>query len=133
IVARGNQGEAEGLGFAIPSNTPQTVPRTLIEPGEAPQPFLGTQFEPLNPQLALEQGLSINEGALLRSVVDGTPAQQAGLQVGDVIVGVDGQTVDDRNTLVSLLFQHVAGDTVTLDVLRGGQVFQTALTLTNRI
>ncbi|HMQ56343.1 MAG TPA: PDZ domain-containing protein [Anaerolineae bacterium] len=107
--------------------------RNLIETGEARQPFLGIQFEPLNPQLALEQGLSINEGALLRSVVDGTPAQQAGLQVGDVIVGVDGQTVDDRNTLVSLLFQHVAGDTVTLDVLRGGQVFQTALTLTNRI
>ncbi len=133
IVARGNQGEAEGLGFAIPSNIAQNVARNLIETGEARQPFLGIQFEPLNPQLALEQGLSINEGALLRSVVDGTPAQQAGLQVGDVIVGVDGQTVDDRNTLVSLLFQHVAGDTVTLDVLRGGQVFQTALTLTNRI
>jgi 2-alkenal reductase len=133
IVARGNYGEAEGLGFAIPSNIAQNVARNLIETGEARQPFLGIQFEPLNPQLAMEQGLSINQGALLRSVVDGTPAQQAGLRVGDVIVGVDGQTVDDRNTLVSLLFQHVAGDTITLDVLREGQTFQTQLTLTNRI
>lgn len=133
IVARGDRGEAEGLGFAIPSNVAQNVARNLIETGQARVPFVGIQFEPLNPQLALEQGLTINEGALIQSVLDGTPAQQAGLQVGDVIVGVDGQTVDDRNTLVSLLFEHVAGDTITLGVLRDGQTFQTQLTLTNRI
>lgn len=132
MVVRGDFTPAEGLGFAIPSNIARTVVKNLIETGQARYPFLGIQFQPLNPQQAGQMGLSITEGALLQTVIENTPAAQAGLQAGDVIVALNGRPVDERNSLVSLLLEHVAGDTVTLDVLRNGQPFQTQLTLAER-
>ena len=62
----------------------------------------------------------------------GTPAEQAGLQPGDVIVALNGQQVNDRRSLVSLLLEHVAGETVTLDIMRNGELIQTQLTLGER-
>jgi 2-alkenal reductase len=67
LVARG-QGDVQGLGFAIPSNIARNVVRNLIETGDARHPFMGIQYQPLNPQVANEVGLDINEGALLDSV-----------------------------------------------------------------
>lgn len=132
LTVRGGVSNAEGIGFAIPSNVARTVVRQLIEHGEVKPSFLGIQYQDLNPQLAGEQQLSITEGALLQEIVDGSPASQAGLRVGDVIVAVNGKQVSDRTPLVSLLIEHVAGETVTLDILRDGQVFQTSLTLGER-
>jgi 2-alkenal reductase len=123
---------AEGLGFAIPSNVAEKVVRRLIESGDARPSFLGIQYKELNPQLANEQQLSITQGALLEEVVGGSPAALAGLQAGDVIVGVNGQVLDDRHPLVSLLVEYVAGETITLDIRRAGQTFQTQLTLGER-
>lgn len=123
---------AEGLGFAIPSNVAEKVVQRLIESGDARPSFLGIQYKELNPQLANEQQLIISQGALLEEVVNGSPAALAGLQAGDVIVGVNGQALDDRHPLVSLLVEHVAGETITLDILRAGQTFQTQLTLGER-
>lgn len=131
LVARG-MGDVQGVGFAISSNIARNVVRTLIETGEAKQPFLGIQYQALNPQLAKETGVDINEGALLESVLSNTPADRAGLRNGDVIVAVEGRSVDDRHPLVGLLLEHVAGDTITLDVLRDGEIFQTQLTLAER-
>ena len=132
MVVRGGLSEAEGLGFAIPSNIAQNVVRNLIETGQARHPFLGIQYQALNPQLAIESGLNITEGALLDSIVDGAPADRAGLRAGDVIVTIEGTPVDDRHSLVSLLLEHVAGETITLEISRDGQVFETDLTLGER-
>ncbi|HXV99211.1 MAG TPA: trypsin-like peptidase domain-containing protein [Anaerolineae bacterium] len=123
---------AEGLGFAIPSNVAQSVVERLIETGQAQPSFLGIQYQELNPQLANEQQLSITQGALLQEVVGNSPAGQAGLQTGDVITAINGQPVDERHPLVSLLLEHVAGETITLEILRAGQTFQTELTLGER-
>lgn len=132
LVVRGDFADAEGLGFAIPSNIARSVATNLIETGDARHPFLGIQYEALNPQLASQAGLDVTEGALIQAVLDGTPAAAAGLRAGDVIVALNNRPVDDRNSLVSLLLEHVAGETVTLDVLRGGQAIQTQLTLGER-
>ncbi len=132
MVVRGGLSDAEGLGFAIPSNIAQNVVRNLIESGEARHPFLGIQYQALNPQLADEEGLTIVEGALLDSIVDGTPADRAGLRSGDVIVAIEDTPVDDRHSLVSLLLEHVAGDTITLEILREGKIIETDLTLGER-
>lgn len=131
LVARG-RGDVEGLGFAIPSNIARNVVKNLIETGNARHPFMGIQYQSLNPQLATEAQLDITEGAILEAVVAGSPAARAGLEVGDVIVAVNGERVDDRQPLVSLLLEHVAGETITLDVVRDGQQFQTELTLGER-
>ncbi len=132
MVVRGGLSDAEGLGFAIPSNIARNVVRSLIETGEARHPFLGIQYQALNPQLATEENLSISEGALLETIVRGTPAERAGLRVGDIIIAIEGQPVDDRHALVSLLLEHVAGDTITLEILRDGRVMETDLTLGER-
>jgi 2-alkenal reductase len=131
LVARG-RGDVEGLGFAIPSNIARNVVQNLIETGNARHPFMGIQYASLNPQLATEAQLDITEGALLEVVMAGSPADRASLQVGDVIVAINGEPVNDRQPLVSLLLEHVAGETITLDVIRDDQQFQTQLTLGER-
>jgi 2-alkenal reductase len=123
---------AEGLGFAIPSNVAQSVVERLIETGDARPSYLGIQYKELNPQLANERQLTISQGALLEEVVAGSPAAQAGLQVGDVITAINSQPLDERHLLVSLMLEHVAGATVTIEVMRNGQTFQTSLTLGER-
>ena len=132
MVLRGGYSEAEGLGFAIPSNVAMKVVERLIEKGEAKPSFLGIQYQELNPQLASEEGLNITYGALLQDVVPDTPAAQVGLRPGDVIVAVNGQMIDERHPLVSELLEYVAGETITIDVLRDGETFQTTLTLGER-
>lgn len=131
-IVRGGFSAAEGLGFAIPSNVARSVAGRLIESGEVKPPFLGVFYAPLNPQLASEQGLSVTEGALLERIDPGTPAAEAGLRAGDVIVAVAGKPVDDRHPLVSLLLEHVAGERLTLDILRDGAIVQTDLILAER-
>ncbi|MFC1976282.1 S1C family serine protease [Chloroflexota bacterium] len=132
MVLRGGLSDAEGLGFAIPSNVAMKVVERLIEKGEAQPSFLGIQYQELNPQLASEEGLSIIYGALLQDVIPDTPAAQAGLHPGDVVVAINSQMIDDRHPLVSLLLEHVAGETITLDVLRDSETFQATLTLGER-
>jgi 2-alkenal reductase len=123
---------AEGLSFAIPSNVAETVVQRLIETGDARPSFLGIQYKELNPQLANERQLTISQGALLEEVVAGSPAALAGLKTGDVITVINGQPLDERHPLVSLLLEHVAGATITLEVMRNGQAFQTTLILGER-
>jgi 2-alkenal reductase len=120
LVLRGGFSRAEGLNFAISSNVARQVIQQLMENGEVDPPFLGIQYEELH------------EGILLQDVLVDTPANQAGLQAGDVIATINGQPVDDRHPLISLLLEHRAGETITLEVLRDGETFQTTLTLGKR-
>ena len=132
MVVRGGFSQAEGLGFAIPSNVAQTVARHLIKNGEVQPSFLGIHYQELNPQLAMEEDLDVIQGAWLQDVLVGTPASQAGLKAGDIIVTINGQAVDERHPLVSLLLEHVAGETITIEVLRDGETIPTTLTLGER-
>ena len=132
VVRGGLSNNAEGLGFAIPSNVASNVVRQLIETGEAKPAFLGIQYQPLTPQLVGETGLSISQGAMLQEIVAGTPAARAGLQAGDIIIAINGQPIDERHPLVSLLLEHIAGETITLDLVRDGVTLQTTLTLGER-
>jgi 2-alkenal reductase len=120
LVFRGGFLQTEGLGFAIPSNLAQTVVHQLIESGEISSPFLGVQYQ------------ALNQGILLQDILLDTPASQAGFQVGDIIVSINGQTVDNRHPLITLLLQHSIGDTVTVELLRGDETVETTLTLGER-
>lgn len=131
-VVRGGGSLAEGLGFAIPSNIARNVVERLIETGEVGVPFLGVNYDDISPQLAMEEGLSISEGAILRDVVPGTPASEIGLQAGDIITAIDDEPIGERNTLISLLLQHAPGETITIDVLRDGEIQVLSLQLGER-
>jgi S1-C subfamily serine protease len=74
-------------------------------------------------------GQLLNTGELVTEVLQGTPAEKAGLQAGDVIVGVDNQQIDSQTTLGDVLANHNAGDKVTMTIIRAGKQGTVQVTL----
>lgn len=124
LVVRGagiSAAPAEGLGFAVPSNTVKTVTEQLIANGKVNYPYLGVLYGMIDAETAADRDLPVQNGALLSEVQSDGPAAAAGLQNGDIITAVDGTALDGTVSLRQLLLQQKPGDTVTLEVLRDGQ------------
>jgi serine protease Do len=116
----GNNQQAEGIGFAISMGTAIPVSDQLIDHGEVIRPRIGVSIINVTPAEADERGLSVDEGVLVQFVVDGGPASNAGIEVNDVIVQVDGKPVATTSALVRLfLTDYAIGDTVTVTIVRG--------------
>jgi S1-C subfamily serine protease len=90
---------------------------------------LGVQYVTLNAEEAQERGIEQTEGAYVIDLLPESPAAQAGLQVNDIITAVNGDVLDAERTLPDRLAAYEPGDVVTLDVLRGGETLQIAVTL----
>jgi membrane-associated protease RseP (regulator of RpoE activity) len=89
---------------------------------ESPRgPFLGVEYDAVTPELAQSEKLGVPAGAVIRAVITGSPADKAGLQVGDVIQKVNGSAVTTAISLRELVRSHQAGDTLTLTVWRDGK------------
>ncbi len=115
---------ANGVGFAIPSNRVKFIAQQIIQYGKVihtGRAALGVSVEPVTPYLASLDNLSVNQGALIAALQSGGPAQQAGLQIGDVIVGINNAQVTDTSSLSDALVQYNVGDTVAVHVYRGNQ------------
>ncbi len=135
IIIRGDSysGDvAEGLGFAIPSNTVRLVIEQLIAKGRVSRPFLGISHQEVTPRLAAYYNLAVNHGVLVLQVVPATPASQVGLEVGDVIVAIGGDPIDPDNPFLNVLMRHQVGETVTLSVNRFGPELALEVTLRER-
>ncbi|MFQ6058480.1 MAG: PDZ domain-containing protein [Anaerolineae bacterium] len=104
----------------LPEVPPEHFPLPPLERFRLKRPYLGIRYQLLTPELAEEEGLNVEHGALVREVMPESPAERAGLRKGDVIVAVDGQTVDDH-PLSELVSKHEAGDEVELTVVRQGR------------
>ena len=131
VVRSTNSGNvAEGLGFAIPSNLVHEIESQLVSQGHVEHPYIGISFQPIDPQIASALNIkNATEGAVVMTVEAASPADRAGLQQNDVITAINGQAVDQDHQLVSVLFTHKPGETVTLTILRNGQQSQVKLTL----
>jgi S1-C subfamily serine protease len=101
---------------------PQVVPRNRPV-------WLGVRYLMLNEQIAEARDLSVSEGALLLEIEPLSPAEVAGLQVGDIIVAIDGDALDTSRVLARRLNAYAPGDTLTLDVLRSAESLQIEVTL----
>src|SRR5581483_10967893 len=123
---------AQGLGFAIPSNTVAEIAQKLIANGKIEYPFMGISYAEVTPEYATAFNLSVQHGALIQDVTPGGPAANAGIQPDDIITALDNQPIDENHSLRSILFQHQVGDTVTATVLRNGQTLSLKLTLVAR-
>ena len=111
---------AEGLGFAIPINTARVIADQIIQKGYVSRPYLGINWQPITPRVAAMYRLPVQYGAYITDVARNSPASLAGLQVGDIITGIDNTTLDDTHAYINTLFQYSAGDTVTLTINRNG-------------
>lgn len=129
MVVRGGQSQAEGLGFAIPSNMAQGIVRQIIETGTAERPYMGVDLVTLNSQIAAEVGVAVSDGAFIRDVVPNGAAAAAGIQPGDVITAINGRALNDRDTLQMIIMSNMPGDSVTITILRNGETFDVTMQL----
>lgn len=90
-----------GIGFAIPSNMAKSVMQQLIEYGNVQRGALGIAAQDVTPELASAFGINIEKGAAVTQVLANSPAEQAGLQVGDIITAINGAEVKSANDVVN--------------------------------
>ena len=133
-------GDAQGIGFAIPINLARPIMQQAVEGEALSRPWLGIWYTALTPVEQDQRGLLLGYGALIEppeglsgsAVFRGSPADEAGLRVGDIITHVDGTKVDGDNPLDGILTQYRPGETVSLRVLRGDEVLDLTLVLGTR-
>jgi serine protease Do len=116
IVSR--TGGFEGIGFAIPSNMAQNVMTSLIHNGKVVRGWLGVTIQNVDQQIAAAMNLSKTNGALVGDVLSDSPADKAGLKPGDLILGVNGNTIKNSSELRNMIAEMAPGTTVQLDILR---------------
>ncbi len=127
-------GGAQGLCFAVPSNTAKLVVPELMRSGRVARGWFGIagQTQELSRALARRLGLHVESGVLVVAISSGGPAEAAGLQVGDVVLKLDGEATPSVDAVHKLLSRDKIGKRVKLDVLRGGQIVQLDLRVTER-
>jgi S1-C subfamily serine protease len=121
--------QAQGLGFAISSNTIRTVADELIRSGKIERGFIGIQYAPLTPRAAVSLGLPPAAGIQISAVVPGSPASQAGLRAGDVVTKLNDQQIDQEHPLQSLMVKFRPGDKIKLTIVRGTATSSVDITL----
>ena len=130
VNAKSSSSDAEGLGFAIPINDAIQVAQDLLENGYVSgRPYMGITYIAVTDAQTAAQ-LNVNAyGVYVVDVVQGGPADKAGLKAGDRIVSVDGTEIAQKDDLGTLMQQHTAGDTLSITVARDGQMQTVSLTL----
>ena len=126
------QAGAVSLGFAIPAATAVEVAEQLLEDGSAEHAFLGLVPGTLTPQTASRLGLEQTEGVVVLSVGEDTPAAEAGLRPGDLLVSLNGEPLASAEGLLAALRSLSPGDTVTAEVLREGETTSVDITVGER-
>jgi serine protease Do len=131
LIVRGTPGSAvaEGLGFSIPSNTVAAISEQIIKQGYFARPYLGIRWQLVSPQLAARYGLSADWGAYVTEIVPGSPADQGGLKVGDIIVRIGDMQIDENSPFANALFAQKPGAQVSMDVMRNQQRITLTITL----
>ena len=128
----------EGMGFAIPINSVLEAIENMESGNKVVRPYLGVQLVDISNTFALQYyyGINIGDvefGAVLSYVEDNKPAAKAGLKVGDVIVEIDGNKVEDTSHFKYQLYKHAVGDTITVKYYRNNKLEETKIELTEAI
>ena len=123
-------GGSQGIGFAIPANMVRVVVASAKSGGKAvKRPWLGARLQAVTPEIAETLGLRLPNGALVANVAPNSPAARAGLKLSDLIVAIDGQTVDDPNAFDYRFATRPLGGSAQVDVQRGGKTVKLSIPL----
>jgi 2-alkenal reductase len=135
LVVRGSgytQDQAEGLGFATASSTVRAMTDQIIAKGFVSRPYLGINWRLVTPDIAQANNLPVEWGIYVQTVGASTPAEQAGLQAGDIITQIGGEAIDATHGFVNVLMDFTPGQTVPMTVVRNRQTLTIEVTLAER-
>ena len=122
MIVRGSSyssATAEGLGFAIPSNTAKLISDQIIQNGAFSRPVLGIRWTEITARMARAYQLPTDSGVYIMDLTSGGPAEKAGLQVDDIIIRIGDYTIAENGSFYNCLFKYSPGDTVEIEVYRG--------------
>ena len=122
----------QGIGFAIPINLAKHVAEQLVAHGTVKRAAMGVTLANMTPEIAEGFGLGDQQGVIIQSIVDGSPAAKAGLRRNDVIVDMDGTPVTDLSKFRLRIADTPVGTRVKLGLLRDGKRLTADVTLTDR-
>lgn len=126
----GNAVSAEGIGFALPINQVKKIMEILITVGEVVRPGIGVTVSTVDSETAEANDVPV--GALVQSVVNGRPADLAGIQAGDIIVEANGQTIETHEQLVDIVHACIIGDELKVKVYREGEYIDITIVIGNK-
>ncbi|MEM9967483.1 MAG: Do family serine endopeptidase [Pseudomonadota bacterium] len=115
------RGGSVGIGFAVPSDLVQIVVNDLADDGQLTRGWLGVNIRPMSEEVANVLGYANPKGAVIEAVSKDSPASQAGLKPGDVIIAYQNVDIANLRDLTRAVATTIPGETVTLMVLRQGQ------------
>ncbi len=118
---------AENIGFSIPIDAVKPVLDDFKVKGKIVRPFLGIEYVIVTEDLSVLRKLP--QGAFIQRVVEGTPAADAGLKAGDIVTKIDGQGINEQNTVAAVIRSHKMGEKLVLTVDRNGQQLELTATL----
>lgn len=121
IFSPGQRAGNIGIGFAIPSNMVKQITEQLIEYGEVKRAYLGVQMQDITDELASAFDIPSGQGAIVTSIQKDSAADEAGLQIGDVIVKIDGEKLNNADSLRNTVGLLMVGQTIKIDILRNGK------------
>jgi serine protease Do len=127
--------DAQGIGFSIPIDVAKPIMEQAVAGQDLARPWIGIYYVPINPALAQAEDLPVEYGALIRTeggqaaIFPDSPAEEAGLQDGDIIVAIDGEQIGPGTDLSMLIVPYSPGDTITLRVLRDSSTSEVEVTL----
>lgn len=123
---------AQGIGFAIPIDTARAIMDQLIRSGRVIRPYVGISTVDVDTVMARQYNLPVDSGLMVREVIPRSPAAVGGLQVGDIIVSLDGKRVANWNEFLRELFTKRPGDRVRIEYVRDSRRTTADVTLAQR-
>jgi serine protease Do len=122
-------GGYQGIGFAVPSNMAKSVMESLIKKGKVVRGWLGVTVQPLTQELAKQFNLKEENGALIGDLVEGGPAEKAGIVRGDVIIEYEGKKIDEPNQLRNMVANTEPGKEVELTIIHENKTAKKRVTI----
>jgi serine protease Do len=117
-------GGSEGISFAVPSNIVRAVLEQIRASGRMRRGLIGVKAQTITPTLAEGLGLDRNWGVLISDIYGGSPADKAGVQIGDIIYAVEGKLMENARQFDVNIYGRPAGDTLRVEVVRGTELLE---------
>ena len=120
-----------GIGFAIPGNYAIEVANKIIAGEQVTHAYIGLSMQTVNAQNAQQYHLSVNQGAYVAEVAEGSPAEAAGLQEGDIVIALDGEDITSADGMILAVRGHKIGETVEIVYMRGSEQMTAEVTFSD--